>query len=142
MIDLSRLFFENNEKNLFPRDFSQSVSCSIFNICPENTSLATGNRKYCCAFIEYIEYFGKKNDVTVSPKFSRSIFLSLSCSFSLFLSSFDPFSSFCFPVSLPDSPASFSPKSFPVFSHSRADRSSRSSRLDNECRSAKRRAGK
>jgi len=56
-----------------------NLSCSIFNIYPENTSLATGNRKYCRAFNEYT-YFGKKRCSWNSHNQSFLHFLSFSFS--------------------------------------------------------------
>lgn len=108
-----------------------NLSYSIFNIYPENTSLATGNRQQSqilsSAFIEY-RYFGKKRCFCVSLEFftiNLPYISSLSLSFSFFFSLSLRLPRPLFSCLL-DSPASSFPKSFLVFSHSCAGRGTKS----------------
>lgn len=122
MIDLSRLFSKTMKK-ICSSDFSQSVFLNIQYLPPKtlpSRSAIASSRKYCRAFIEY-RYFDK-NDVPVSPEFSRSIFLTFSLFLSLLLSlllSLSPAFVFLSPWFTSEGS---SPKSFLVFSHSRAGR--------------------
>lgn len=129
VIDLSRGLFSKTMKK-FVSAILVNLSCSIFNIYIENTTSPSrpaiaSNRKYCHASIEY-KYFGKKKLMFLCPRNSRdqsslrSLFLFPPLFPSLSILLFRPSLRSLFSC-LPDSPASSSPKSFLVFSHSRAE---------------------